>query len=149
VAAIGLRILVIGMCSLGTSAMLGRFEKYGWGSRIVETLRESKNLMQTFKFDLVLAPGLLSSGGCYDVSSMVVRQMGTLLVGVPLSGSSLWLPVVERGVKVLGKRSLTADLLESEAQELLGGHHTRVLREIAAVLQRKPSRSIKALAALA
>ena len=136
---IGSRILVIGTCSVGTKAMLGRLQKLGWGSRIVETLREARDLLQTFKFDLVLAPELLPSGRCYDVSNSVARQLGTLLVGVPLSETSLWLPVVERGERVLGQRSLTPSMLESEAQELLGGHRTQALRKIAALFQWKAS----------
>jgi hypothetical protein len=42
------------------------------------------------------------------------------MVGVALSESQLWLPVVERGAHVLGKRGLNAQMLELELTNLLG-----------------------------
>jgi hypothetical protein len=41
------------------------------------------------------------------------------MVGVALSESCLWLPVVDRGKHVLGKRALNAQALESEMENLL------------------------------
>ena len=41
-------------------------------------------------------------------------------VGVALSESCLWLPVIERGVNVLGERALSHAMLEAELDRLLG-----------------------------
>jgi hypothetical protein len=125
-----MRILMIGACSVGTKAMLNRLAKRGWGSRTMDTLREGRELLETFKFDLILSSESLPDGRGYEVSEMVRRQSGTLLVGIALSETQLWLPVIERGQNVLGKRALNASLLESEAQKLLGGRDTQTLGEI-------------------
>jgi hypothetical protein len=118
--AMGMRILVIGASALDTNGMLNRLARRGWGSRVVSTLREGQDLLRSFKFDLVLSSEILSEGRGYDVSDAVALQSGTLLVGIALSESWLWLPVVELGRNVLGKRALNAGMLESEARELLG-----------------------------
>jgi hypothetical protein len=110
--------------------MLGRFEKRGWGSRVVDTWCEGSDRLETFKFDLVLVSGFFSNGRRYEVSNTVARQLGTMLVGIALSESSLWLSVVERGEKVLGQRSLNISMLESEARELLGKRDIQALSEI-------------------
>ncbi len=102
----------------------------GLGSRAVNSVREGLDLLRTFKFDLVLSSEALSEGRGYDVSDAVASQLGTLLVGIALSESWLWLPVVELGKNVLGKRALNAGMLESEAQELLGGSDSQTLGEI-------------------
>lgn len=128
--AIGMRILVIGACSVDTKAMLNRLAKRGWGSRTMDTLREGRELLETFQFDLILSSESLPDGRGYEMSEMVRHQSGTLLVGIALSETQLWLPVVERGQNVLGKRALNASLLESEAQKLLGGRDTQTLGEI-------------------
>ena len=86
--------------------MLARLTNRGFGSRTVETLREARDLLGTFRWDVVLAAESLVDGRGYDLTEIVARRSGTLLVGVPLSESCLWLPVVERGALVLGRRAL-------------------------------------------
>lgn len=117
--AMGMRILVVGTSSVDTKAMLGRLAKRGWESSLVGTLRKGRDLLKAFRFDLVLSTERLSDGRGYDFSRAVERQLGTLLVGVALSETWLWLPVVERGKKVLGQRALDASKLESEAGRIL------------------------------
>jgi hypothetical protein len=113
------RILVIGSCTAGTKMILDRLEKRGWRSQGVATLREGKDLLGTCRFDVVLSSESISDGRGYDVSGMVASQSGTLLVGVALSESLLWLPVVDRGLHVLGKRAMNATIMESETENLL------------------------------
>ena len=67
----------------------------------------------------------------YDVAEIVTRHLRTLLVGVALSDSCLWLPVVERGVGVLGKRALNAQMLETEMEKLLRASARDNVRDIA------------------
>jgi hypothetical protein len=117
--AIGMRILMIGKPSDSTTATLRRLGTRGWGARNVEKLAEARELMETYRFDLVLASESLADGSGYDIREFVTQQGGTLLVSVALSESCLWLPVVEWGVKVLGNRALNAAMLESEAEMLL------------------------------
>ena len=115
-----MRILVIGDLLPGTGEILRRFSNAGWGSRIVRCLREARDLLNTFDFHIVLASEALSDGRGYDLAEPVSRRSRTLIVGVALSESCLWLPVVYRGVNVLGRRALAPEVLEAEIKELLG-----------------------------
>jgi hypothetical protein len=99
--------------------MLARLTNRGFGSRTVETLREARDLLGTFRWDVVLAAESLVDGRGYDLTEIVARRSGTLLVGVPLSESCLWLPVVERGALVLGRRALNGRALEVELDLVL------------------------------
>lgn len=49
----------------------------------------------------------------------VERKGGSLLVGVALSEPALWLPVIEKGRRILGSRALNARMLEPELERLL------------------------------
>ncbi len=126
--AIGMRILVVGKASRGTNLILSRLASNGWGSQTAETLREAEVLMRTFRFDLVLATESLPDGPAYAMTQTVARRDGTLLVAIALSESCLWLPVVERGVRVLGTRALNAEGLENEAQKILRARDREQLR---------------------
>jgi DNA-binding response OmpR family regulator len=116
---IAMRILVVGTPSAGTVEILRRFSDRGWGSRQVLTVQKAQDLLETFDFDIVLATETLPDGRGYDVAAPIERHSRTLLVGVALSESCLWLPVVERGVSVLGRRALNAQMLEAEMERLL------------------------------
>ena len=117
--AIAMRILVIGEFLPGTSEILRRLSGRGWGARKVPTLRDARDLLGTFDFDVVLASEALPDGRGYDVAESVALHSRTLMVGVALSESCLWLPVVDRGKHVLGKRALNVQALESEMETLL------------------------------
>jgi hypothetical protein len=116
---IAMRILVVGTPSAGTVEILRRFSDRGWGSRQVLTVQKAQDLAEIFDFDIVLAMEDLPDGRGYDIAGPVTRHSRTLLVGVALSESCLWLSVVERGVSVLGKRALNAQMLEAEMERLL------------------------------
>jgi hypothetical protein len=115
-----MRTLVIGDLLAGTGEILRRLTAVGWGSRVVRTLREARDLFNTFDFQVVLASESLPDGRGYDLADSVSRRSRTLMVGVPLSESCLWLPVVYRGVNVLGRRALAPEMLEDEMKSLLG-----------------------------
>ena len=114
-----MRILVIGDPARPTSTILRRLASRGWGAEYVETLREAQNSLLTFQFDVVLSAESLADGRGYEVSDLVMRRAGTLIVGVALSASCLWLPVIEQGARVLGSRALNAHMLESELEAIL------------------------------
>jgi DNA-binding response OmpR family regulator len=114
-----MRILVIGDPARPTSTILRRLASRGWGAQYVETLREAQNSLLTFQFDVVLSAESLADGRGYEVADLVMRRAGTLIVGVALSASCLWLPVVEQGARVLGSRALNAHMLESELEAIL------------------------------
>ncbi|HXQ26832.1 MAG TPA: hypothetical protein VN822_10525 [Candidatus Acidoferrales bacterium] len=124
-----MRILVIGTLASPTSAILRRIAARGWGSQNAETLREAQNLLLTFQFDVVLAAESLSDGRGYEAADLVMRRASTLIVGVALSESCLWLPVIEQGARVLGNRALNAHMLESEMEMLLGAGELRRVRD--------------------
>ena len=126
--AIGMRILVVGKPSRGTQAILSRLASTGWGSRIVGTLREAEVLVNTFRFDLVLAAESLPDGTAYAMTGMIARRRGTLLVAIALSESCLWLPVVDSGARVLGTRALNPEQLEQEAEKILRARDQELLR---------------------
>jgi DNA-binding response OmpR family regulator len=125
-----MRILAIGVDSLGTGPMLAALATRGWGSRSVGTLREARELLRTFRFDIVLAGESLPDGQGYELIDTIARHEGTLLIGVALSESCLWLPVLQRGTNVFGKRAFNADLIESEVELLLREPDAEPVREI-------------------
>lgn len=127
--ATAMRILAIGELASPTSTILRRLASKGWGAQSVETLREAQNMLLTFQFDVVLAAESLSDGRGYEVADLVLQRAGTLIVGVALSESCLWLPVIEQGARVLGSRALNAHMFESEMEMLLGARELRRVRE--------------------
>ncbi len=126
--ALGMRILVVGTPSRGTQAILSRLANSGWGARTVDTVREAEVLVNTFRFDLILAAESLPDGRAYGMTETVVRRDGTLLVAIALSESCLWLPVVDLGTKVLGTRALNPEQLEQEAEKILRARDQELLR---------------------
>jgi len=115
-----MRILITGRPGPGTDAILARLTARGCGSHAAETLREARDMLGTFRFDVVLAAESLPDGRGYELAEAVARRSGTLLVGVALSESCLWLPVVERGDYVLGLRAVNSQALELELDLILG-----------------------------
>ncbi|HTW24018.1 MAG TPA: hypothetical protein VMD78_10490 [Candidatus Baltobacteraceae bacterium] len=103
----------------------------GFGAYRTERLSDARDLLAAFRLDVALATESLIDGSGYALSDAMRRQAGTLIVGVPLSESCLWLPVVERGVAVLGKRAFSPATLELELGRFLG---------IRALEERKPRR---------
>jgi DNA-binding NtrC family response regulator len=114
-----MRILFVGKPSLHTEAVLGRLRRKNFASDVVETLREARELLPCDQLDVVLAPEYLPDGRGYELTDPVARRSCTLLVAISLSETWLWLPVVERGARVIGERAVPADLLEPELEELL------------------------------
>jgi hypothetical protein len=117
--ATSIQILVVGTTAASTEAILLRLEACGWGSRRVNTVAEAKELMATFRFAVVLAAENLRDGSGYELAGLVALQAGDLFVGIALT-DTLWLPAVERGVSVLGRRALNANLFENELELALG-----------------------------
>jgi hypothetical protein len=126
---IALRILVIGEFLPGTGEILQRLSGRGWGARSVATLQDARHLMGTFDFDVVLASERLPDGRGYDIAASVASHSRTLMVGVALTESCLWLPVVDRGRYVLGKRGLNVQALESEMEALLASQARSFARD--------------------
>lgn len=118
-AIITVRILFTGKSSIQTTAILTRLGNRGWGSYGVDTLSESKTLMDTFKFDVVLALENLSDGRGYDLAEAVKERGNSLLVGIELSDTHLWLPVVYHGKNVLGECAINSEMIERELAGLL------------------------------
>jgi hypothetical protein len=127
-----MRILVVGALPAGVVEMLRRFGDRGWGSHQVVTLQQARVHLETFDFDVVLATESLPDGRGYDLAEMVTRRSRTLLVGVALSESCLWLPVVERGAGVLGRRALNAQMFETEMEKVLRASALDNVRDISA-----------------
>lgn len=117
--AITIRILVAGTPSANTGALLTRLAKQGWGARAVATIQQAREQMESVAFDVALASETLPDGLGYELASGVVRQGATLFVGVALSESELWLPVIERGTRVLGTRGIHPPALLQEMESLL------------------------------
>jgi DNA-binding response OmpR family regulator len=137
-AATAMRILVIGEILRGTGEILRRLSVRGWGYRVVPTLREARDLLATFDFDAVLASEALPDGRGYDAADSVISHHRSLLVAVALSETCLWLPVIDRGNNVLGKRALNMQTLESELEMILTSSQARVIARD--VLKEMPAR---------
>jgi len=118
--AITIRILVAGMPSESTTAILSRLATHGWGARRVATLQQAREELESVAFDVALASETLQDGLGYELASGVARQGATLFVGVALSESALWLPVIERGTRVLGTPGIHPRVLLQEMESLLG-----------------------------
>lgn len=114
-----MRVLVVGPLAPDTAAVLERLARHNWGSYAVESLSESKSVIKTLRFDVILAAEFLCDGRGYELAPRVAEFMATLLVSVTLSESCLWLPVVYCGENVLGQRALNPRMLESELEFLL------------------------------
>jgi hypothetical protein len=121
-----MRILFAGAPAPVTDGVLARLATRGFGTHRADKLSDARDLLEIFRLDVVLASESLVDGRGYALADAMIRQSGTLIVGVPLSESCLWLPVVERGVGVLGKRAFSAAMLDAELDWLLG---IRVLEE--------------------
>lgn len=116
---ITIRILVAGTPSANTGALLTRLAKRGWGARTVATIQQARQQLEGFAFDVTLASETLPDGLGYELAADVVRRGATLFVGVALSESVLWLPVIERGTRVLGTRGIHPQALLQEMESLL------------------------------
>ena len=61
------------------------------------------------------------------------------MVGVALTESCLWLPVIYRGVHVLGKRALSAEMLSDELDAMLALQTGALLRDGLREFSRPPA----------
>jgi hypothetical protein len=114
------QILTVGQAALDTVVAFKRPACSGWRSHSVATEREAKTVLKTIRFNVVLSAEKLADGMGYELAPILMQQRGTLYVGVALSETRLWLPVVERGVWSLGDRAMNSALLEIEVAEVLG-----------------------------
>ncbi len=76
-------------------------------------------MLETIRFPVVLAAEKLPDGNGYELGSSAEEQEATLMVGLKLTETSLWLPVVEKGERSLGTRALNPVMLEIEVEKLL------------------------------
>src|SRR5271170_1152727 len=113
------RILIVGPRSSGTDGTLKKLAGAGWGSHSAATVREAEIVLKTIRFKVVLSAEKLPDGTGYELAPLIGRQSGTLFIGVSLSETCLWLTVVERGSRTLGRRAMNPTMLEEEVRQLL------------------------------
>jgi len=113
------RILVVGSLTEATGEMSQRLERHGWGTHAVATLREAQVVLRTIRFPLVLVSEKLNDGTGYELTKWATQQELTLMVGLQLTDTVLWLPVVEAGERSLGSRALNPVMLEGEIEKLM------------------------------
>lgn len=113
------RILVVGPLTEATSDMSQRLERHGWATHCVATLHEAQIVLSTIRFPLVLAAEKLEDGAGYELTEVATRLELTLVVGLQLTETLLWLPVVEAGERSLGSRALNPVMLEGEVERIL------------------------------
>jgi hypothetical protein len=85
----------------------------------VTSLRDAHIVLQTIRFPLVLAAEKLEDGTGYELTDWATKQELTLIVGLQLTETLLWLPVVEGGRRSLGSRALNPIMLEGEIERML------------------------------
>jgi len=113
------RILIVAPRGPAMSTTVERLARHGWGCQVVDLLTEAKEELNKSQFEIVLAAENMDDGRGYDLTDVIARRSLSLLVGVKLSGSYLWLPTVERGVRTLGARAVTPFLLEETMEDML------------------------------
>jgi hypothetical protein len=113
------RVLIVGPTTSSTVGILKKLARAGWGSHAVAGAREAETVLKTIRFKVVLSSEKLPDGTGYELAGLIARQRGSLFIGVTLSETCLWLPVIERGEKSLGKRAINPTALEAEVSEIL------------------------------
>ncbi len=113
------RVLVVGPTTSSTNEILKTLARAGWGSHAAAGAHEAETVLKTIRFKVVLSSEKLPDGTGYELAPMIARQGGSLFIGVTLSETCLWLPVIEKGERSLGKRAMNPTMLEAEVSELL------------------------------
>jgi hypothetical protein len=113
------RVLIAGPTTSSTNGILKKLARAGWGSHAVAGAREAETVLKTIRFKVVLSSEKLPDGTGYELAPLIARQGGSLFIGVTLSETCLWLPVIEKGERSLGKRAMNPTMLEAEVSELL------------------------------
>jgi hypothetical protein len=113
------RVLIVGPPTFSTHDISKKLAGAGWGSHSVSSVHEAETVLKTIRFKVVLCAERLPDGTGYELAPLIGRQAGTLFIGVSLSETCLWLPVVERGARTLGRRAMNPTMLESELNQLL------------------------------
>jgi len=112
------RLLVVGETTSSTQALIEQLSQRGTECASARSVHEAIVSLRNSHFDAVLATEILPDGRAYELMPAVEKSGGNLLVAIALSESSLWLPVVDRGRRVLGSRALNANMLASELERL-------------------------------
>ncbi len=118
------RILVVGLTAANVQATLERWRRAGWGWHSMDNVREAETVLKTIRFKVILAAENVRDGSGYELAPLVSRQSGNLFISIALSETFLWLPVIERGVRSLGKRALNPWMLETEVEGVLRAFDT-------------------------
>jgi DNA-binding response OmpR family regulator len=131
-AAAVMRVLAVGKGSANRSAILTRLAERGWAAYPAEGLREAEALLRTFRFEVVLASEFLPDGRGYELMAAARSRKISLFVAVELSETCLWLPAIDRGANVLGKRGVHGRALQPELEMILAGGKKQMARARAA-----------------
>jgi CheY-like chemotaxis protein len=122
------RILVVGNPTTSTASTLKGLARSGWESHAVEGVREARTVLRTIRFQLILATEKLPDGTGYELAPLIAQQGGSLFISVSLSEACLWLPAVERGLRLPGRRALNPLTLAVEAELILRAGDTAGVR---------------------
>jgi DNA-binding NtrC family response regulator len=113
------RILVVAPRGPTTNTTVEQLARHGWGCQVVDLLTEAKEELKKCEYEIVLAAEHMADGRGYDLTDFITQRSSSLLVGVMLSDSYLWLPTVERGVRTLGMRAVNPGMLEEAMEDML------------------------------
>ena len=113
------RILVVAPRDPVASTIVERLARHGWACQVVNRLTEARAALCENEYEVVLAAERISDGRGYELTEVVAGLSSSLLIGVTLSDSYLWLPAVERGVRTLGIRAINPAMLEEFMEDLL------------------------------
>lgn len=113
------QVLVVAPRDPITSRTVEQLARYGWACKVVDVLTGAKEELKKGKYEIVLAAESISDGRGYDITELVAQCSSSLLVGVRLSDGYLWLPTVERGVRILGTRAVNPSMLEETMEDML------------------------------
>jgi DNA-binding NtrC family response regulator len=113
------RILVVAPRSSTLTTAVERLSRHGWKCVIVDRISDARETLRKNEYEIVLAAEYLTDGRGYDLTDVVAQRSCSLLVGVMLSDSYLWLPTVECGARTLGMRAVNPAMLEETMEDML------------------------------
>lgn len=116
---IAMRTVFVGEPPVEITTILTRLGNIGFGSYAVDTLREGRDFVESGGVELVMSLEKLIDGSGYELVSSVIKNGGSLFIGVETSVGYLWLPVVDHGERVLGLSAIDYRSLEMELADVL------------------------------
>jgi hypothetical protein len=114
----GRGVLLVGPGFSGALALTGRLRGWGFRCQLAANLRAARELLESVRVDMVLTNTHLSDGTGFELAVSLSGMPVTVFVCVPIEGSCLWLPAIDRGRVCLGLPALRPSEFASSLEEM-------------------------------